>query len=224
MSNINELRNKLLQEAQSNRRVLPFKRLEVNHPDQTFFIRDADSKKELGKEIEIVILGEYGQYSFYDQKLERTTVLSQIVKPSLIKKAIDLKSGKPISSIIEKLKSQGLKPVYNSIIIALVKTENGYDEALFYMKGAVLQSWMEITRSLQFPYIASEIRLSLKPNKKGAVKYSTLSLVDILPCENEALLAKGVMFLDRFKEALKSYNSFEPEPEEAEEDDLAIEF
>jgi len=32
------------------------------------------------------------------------------------------------------------------------------------------------------------------------------------------------MFLDRFKEALKSYNSFEPEPEPEEEDDLAIEF
>ncbi len=223
MANINELRNKLLQEAQPNKRALPFKRLEVNHSDQLFFMRDAENRKELGKEATILVLGEYAQYTFFDQKLERTTVLSQIVKPSLIKKAIDLKSGKPISFIIERLKSQGLKPVYNSIIIALVKTENGYEEALFYMKGAVLQSWMEIVKSLQTSYIASELRLSLKPNKKGAVKYSTLSLVDILPCENEALLAKGVMFLDRFKEALKSYNSFEPEPE-PEEEDLAIEF
>jgi len=224
MANINELRAKLIQEAQGSRRSLPFKRLEVSHSDQIFFMKDVENRKELGKEATILVLGEYGQYTFFDQKLERTTVLSQIVKPSLIKKALDLKSGKPIMPILERLKAQGLKPVYNSIIIALVKTENGYDEALFYMKGAVLQSWMEITRSLQTSYIASEIRLSLKPNKKGAVKYSTLSLVDILPCENEALLAKGVMFLDRFKEALKSYNSFEPEPEEAEEDDLAIEF
>jgi len=133
-------------------------------------MRAADNKRELGREVEMVILGEYGQYTFFDQKLERTTVLSQIVKPSLIRKAIDLKSGKPISFIIERLKSQGLKPVYNSIIVSLVKVGNSHEEALFFMKGAILQSWMEITRSLQTSYIASELRLSLKPNKKRCSK------------------------------------------------------
>jgi len=220
MANIVELRNKLLQESQGNRKLLPFKRLEVNHSEQTFFIREGDNKKDLGKEVSVIVLGEYGQYSFYDQKLERTTVLSQIVKPSLIRRALDLKSGKPVMHIIERLKTQGLKPVYSSIQVSLVKINDQWQEALFFMKGAILQSWMELAKGIQPHYIASNIKLTLKPQKKGAVKYSTLSLVEYSLCDDEMLLAKGVMFLDRFKEVIKEYNSFEPELIEVVEDDI----
>ncbi|MBX0312177.1 MAG: hypothetical protein JHC31_10450, partial [Sulfurihydrogenibium sp.] len=110
----------------------------------------------------------------------------------------------------------------------LVKVDNAWQEAVFYIKGALLQSWMEITKELQgygATPIASLLKLSLKAQKKGAVKYSTLSLVEYKDCEDEQVLAKGVLLLDRFKEEIKKYNAYEPsteelpiEPEEASDD------
>jgi hypothetical protein len=99
----------------------------------------------------------------------------------------------------------------------MIKVDNTWQEALFYVKGALLQSWMEITKELQgygANHIASLLKLSLKAQKKGAVKYSTLSLVEYKDCEDEGVLAKGVLLLDKFKEEIKKYNAYEPPTEE----------
>jgi hypothetical protein len=216
MVNINELKAKILAEAQSTRRGLPFKKLNVNHADQVFVVKDGEIEKVLEKEAEIFVVGEYSQYYFYDPKLERITMLSQITKPALLKQALDLKSGKKVSELVEKLKSQGLKPTYTTILVILLKVDNTWEEAVMYLKGAVLQSWLEITKQLQqqgTTHIAKLMKLGLRSQKKGAVKYATLTLLDSQDTEDKDILAKAVILLDKFKEEVKRYNAYEPAEE-----------
>jgi hypothetical protein len=229
--NINDLKAKLISDAVGQKRGLPFKKLVANHQTQEFILKDGENEKALGKQVEMFVVGEFAQYFYFDPKLERITMLSQIVRPHSIKKAIDLKSGRPVAELIEKLKTQGTKPTYTSILVLLVKVGNEWQEAVFYVKGALLQSWMEITKELQgygATHIASLLKLSLKAQKKGAVKYSTLAMVEYKDCDDEGVLAKGVLLLDKFKEEIKKYNAYEPveepsiEPEETSED--AIEY
>ena len=217
MANINELKAKLISEAQGSKRGLPFKKLAVNHQSQEFILKDGEIEKVIGKQAELFIVGEYAQYFYFDPKIERITLLSQITKPSLIRKAIDLKSGKLASEIVEKLKQQGLKPTYTSILVVLVKIDNSWEEAVFYIKGALLQSWFDIVKELQqygSTPIASVVKLGLKAQKKGSVKYSTLALAEYSDCNDESVIAKGVLLLDKFKEAVKEYNVYEPIKEE----------
>jgi hypothetical protein len=217
MSNINEMKAKLISDAMGTKRGRPFKKLAVNHANQEFLLKDGEVEKQLGKQVEIFVVGEFAQYFYFDPKVERITMLSQIVRPHSIKKAIDLKSGRPVAELIEKLKAQGTKPTYTSILVVLVKVDNEWQEAVFYVKGALLQSLLEITKELQgygANHIASLLKLSLKAQKKGAVKYSTLSLVEYKDCEDEGVLAKGVLLLDKFKEEVKKYNAYEPPTEE----------
>ncbi len=222
MANINELKSKLLSEAQGSKRRLPFKKLAVRHNDQEFVLKDEENEKVIGKQVEAFVVAEYAQYFYFDPKLERITMLSQITKPVLIKKAVDLKSGRLVSELIEKLKSQGLKPTYTTILLMLVKVGNVWEESVFYVKGALLQSWMEITKELQqynTTHIANLLRLSLKAQRKGAVKYSTLALTEYKDCEDENVFTKGIIFLDKFKEAVKEYNAYEPVKDEIETED-----
>ena len=233
MSNINELKTKLLSEAKGSKRGLSFKKLAVRHNDQEFILKDYENEKSIGKQVEVFVVAEYAQYFYFDPKLERITLLSQITKPSLIKQAIDLKSGKKVGELIEKLKAQGFKPTYTTILVVMVKVDNEWKEAIFYLKGALLQSWLEITKELQgygATHIASLLKLSLKAQKKGVVKYSTLALSEYKECYDEDVLAKAVILLDRFKEEVKRYNTYEPaeelsvEPEEATSLDDNVEF
>jgi hypothetical protein len=232
MANINDYKAQLLSEAQGRRRGLPFKKLAVNHSTQEFVLKDGEFEKTIGKQAEIFVAAEFSQYFYYDPKLERLTMLSQIVRPHAIKKAIDLKSGKPISGIIEKLKSQGLKPTFTTILVVLVKDGDKWEEAVFYLKGALLQSWFEIVKELQgygATPIASILKLSLKAQKKGSVKYSTLALQEFKECEDEEIGKNGVLLLNKFKEAVKEYNVYEPEEEqpvelEEEADSDGVEF
>jgi hypothetical protein len=99
----------------------------------------------------------------------------------------------------------------------MVKVDNTWQEAIFYVKGALLQSLLEITKELQSygaTHIASMLKLTLKSQKKGAVKYSTLALSEYSECNDEQVLAKGVLLLDKFKDEIKKYNVYEPPTEE----------
>jgi hypothetical protein len=217
MANINDYKTKLLADAKGSKRGLSFKKLAVNHSNQEFVLKDGENEKPIGKQIELFVVGEFAQYFYFDPKLERITMLSQIVRPHSIKKAIDLKSGRPVAELIEKLKSQGTKPTYTSILVVMVKVDNTWQEAIFYVKGALLQSLLEITKELQSygtTHIASLLKLSLKAQKKGAVKYSTLALSEYAECNDEGVLAKGVLLLDKFKDEIKKYNVYEPPTEE----------
>lgn len=217
MSNINELKAQLISDAIGQKRGLPFKKLVVSHANQEFLLKDGENEKPLGKQVEIFVVGEFAQYFYFDPKVERITMLSQIVRPYGIKKAIDLKSGRPVAELIEKLKSQGTKPTYTSILVVLIKVGDDWQEAIFYVKGALLQSLLEITKELQgygATHIASLLKLSLKGQKKGAVKYSTLAMIEYAECNDEQVLAKAVILLNKFKEELKRYNAFEPPTEE----------
>lgn len=217
MTNANELKAQLQQEATGQRRGLPFKKLAVNHSTQEFVIKDGEAEKVLGKQAELFIAGEFGQYFYFDPKIEKITVLSQIVKPALIKQAIDLKSGKKMAEILEKMKAQNTKPTFSDILVVLVKVDNQWQEAIFYVKGALLQSWFEIVKEItssESTAVGNIVKLGLKAQKKGSVKYSTLSLVEFVNCEDNELIAKGVLLLNKFKEAIKSYNRYEPVEEE----------
>jgi hypothetical protein len=217
MRNAQSLKAQLQQEATGSRRGLPFKKLAVSHSTQEFLLRDGELEQNLGKEVDIFVSAEFGQYFFFDPKIEKITVLSQIVKPAFIKQALDLKSGRKMAEIIEKMKAQNTKPTYTDILVVLVKTENGWEEALFYVKGALLQSWFEIVKEIgaeeKIP-IGNIVRLTLKAQKKGSVKYSTLSLVEFIDCKDEDLVATGVALLNKFKESIKLYNQYEPVEEE----------
>lgn len=217
MVNAKELKAQLQQEAQGTRRGLPFKKLAVNHPTQEFVLKEGEVEKVLGKQVELFVAGEFGQYFYFDPKLEKITLLSQIVKPALIKQAIDLKSGKRMAEILEKMKSQNIKPTFSDILVVLVKVEDVWQEAIFYVKGALLQSWFEIVKEISSSDntpIGNIVKISLKAQKKGSVKYSTLSLVEFEECEDENLITKGVLFLNKFKEVVKTYNQYEPPIEE----------
>jgi hypothetical protein len=217
MANINELKAKLISDAKGSKRGLSFKKLAVNHSNHEFVLKDGENEKSIGKQVEMFVVGEFAQYFYFDPKLERITMLSQIVRPHSIKKAIDLKSGRPVAELIEKLKSQGTKPTYTSILVVMVKVDNTWQEAIFYVKGALLQSLLEITKELQSygtTHIASLLKLSLKAQKKGAVKYSTLALSEYSECNDEQVLAKGVLLLDKFKDEIKKYNVYEPPTDE----------
>jgi hypothetical protein len=214
MKNAKEL---LQQEALGSKRGLPFKKLAVNHSTQEFVLKDGELEQVLGKQVELLVAGEFGQYYFFDPKLEKTTVLSQIVKPALIKQAIDLKSGKKMAEIIEKMKSQNLKPTYSNILVCLVKVNGEWEEVIFYVKGALLQSWFEIVKeiaNLGNTPIGNIVKLGLKAQKKGSVRYATLSLEEFIDCQDNTVIANGVLLLNKFKEAIKSYNQYEPAEEE----------
>jgi hypothetical protein len=217
MANAKELKAQLQQEAVGSRRGLPFKKLAVNHSTQEFVLKDGELETNLGKQVEMLVAGEFGQYFYFDPKLEKTTVLSQIVKPAFTKQAIDLKSGKKMSEIIERMKSQNTKPTYSNILVVLVKSEGKWREAIFYVKGALLQSWFEIVKEIassENNVIGNITKLGLKAQKKGSVRYATLSLEEFIDCEDGELITKAKLFLENFKEAVKSYNQYEPVEEE----------
>ncbi|MBX0312931.1 MAG: hypothetical protein JHC31_14405 [Sulfurihydrogenibium sp.] len=217
MVNVKELKAQLQQEAQGTRRGLPFKKLAVNHSSQEFVLKEGELEKVLGKQVELFIVGEFGQYFYFDPKLEKLTVLSQIKKPALIKQAIDLKSGKKMAEILETMKSQNIKPTFSDILVVLVKVDDTWQEVMFYVKGALLQSWFEIVKEIASSDntpIGNIVKIGLKAQKKGSVRYATLSLVEFIECEDEDLVSKGVSFLNKFKEAVKSYNQYEPPMEE----------
>lgn len=208
----------LLEEARPQRKGLSFKKLAVNHSTQEFVLRDGELEMSLGKEIVILLVAEYGQYFHYDTKLERVTVLSQITRPFEIKEALDLKSGKKMKEVIEKMGQYNTKPTYSDILVCLVKVGEVWEDVIFYVKGAVLSSWFDIVkelRKLETSPIGNFIELSLRPQKKGSVKYATLDLKMFKVCEDDdPLLEKAISHFKKFKEEIKAYNLYEPVKEE----------
>jgi len=89
MSNIQDLKAKLLAENVGKRRSLPFTVLKVDGKAKKFVL----GEKEL-PEAEVFFIAEYSQYIHYDPQLQRLTLLSQIVKPFAINNALDLKQVK----------------------------------------------------------------------------------------------------------------------------------
>lgn len=223
MVDTNNLKAQLQQEAVGQRRGLSFRRLAVKHGTQEFVLKDGNVEKVLGKQVELLIVSEYGQYVYFDPKTERTTILSQIKKPFEIKNSIDLKSGKKMSEIIENMKAQNTKLTYNNILLVMVKVGNEWQEALFYLKGALLQSWFEIVKEITASdnnIIGNIVKLSLKAQKKGSVRYATLFLEEFINCEDNNVISSAVAFLKRFKEEVKSYNQFRVEKEAIEEESM----
>jgi hypothetical protein len=224
MSNIQELKAKLLAENTGKRRSLPFQTLKVDGKAKKFIL----GEKEL-PEVEVFFIAEYSQYIHYDPQFQRLTLLSQIVKPFAINNALDLKTGQKIGALVKKMKETDLKPKYISIFLTFVKNGNKWEEAVFYLKGAVLKSFMEIKQDLkneQKEVIASVLHLGLKPKKKGSVEYAELKLISHSDMNDESVLANAIISLDKFKASLEEYNKYEPteEPIEIEDEEPEVEF
>ena len=218
MSNIQDLKAKLLAENVGKRRSLPFQTLKVDGKARKFLL----GEKEL-PEVEVFFISEYAQYIHYDPQLQRLTLLSQITKPFAIQNAIDLKTGQKIGALVKKMKDADIKPKYISIYLVFVKNGNKWEEAVFYLKGAVLKSFMEIKQDLKNEgkeVISSVLHLGLKPKRKGSVEYAELKLISHADIEDESVLTNAIISLDRFKSALEDYNKYEPmeEPVEVEDD------
>jgi len=161
--------------------------------------------------------------------LQRLTLLSQIVKPFAINNAIDLKTGQKVGALVKKMKDADIKPKYISIYLVFVKNGNKWEEAVFYLKGAVLKSFMEIKQDLkneQKEVISSVLHLGLKPKRKGSVEYAELKLISHADIDDESVLTNAIISLDRFKSALEDYNKYEPteEPVEVEDEEPEVEF
>jgi len=68
------------------------------------------------------------------------------------------------------MKEADIKPKYISIYLTFVKNGNKWEEAVFYLKGAVLKSFMEIKQDLKNEgkeVISSVLHLGLKPKEKA---------------------------------------------------------
>jgi hypothetical protein len=224
MSNIQDLRAKLLAENTGKRRSLPFQVLKVDGKAKKFVLGD----KEFS-EVEVFFISEYAQYIYYDPQLQRLTLLSQITKPFAINNALDLKTGQKIGALVKKMKEADVKPKYISIFLVFVKNGGKWEEAVLYMKGAVLKSFMEIKQDLkneQKEVISSILHLGLKPKKKGSVEYAELKLNSQSDIADENVLAQAVISLDKLKAALEDYNKYEPseEPEAEDEAEPEVEF
>ena len=221
---VQDLKAKLLAENVGKRRSLPFTVLKVDGKAKKFIL----GEKEL-PEVEVFFISEYAQYIHYDPQLQRLTLLSQITKPFAIQNAIDLKTGQKIGALVKRMKETDLKPKYISIYLVFVKNGNKWEEAVFYLKGAVLKSFMEIKQDLkneQKEVISSVLHLGLKPKKKGSVEYAELKLVSYADMDDENTLAQAIISLDKFKLALEDYNKYEPteEPVEVEDEEPEVEF
>ena len=221
---IQDLKAKLLAENTGKRRSLPFQVLKVDGKAKKFIL----GEKEL-QEVEVFFIAEYSQYIHYDPQLQRLTLLSQIVKPFAINNALDLKTGQKIGALVKRMKETDLKPKYISIFLTFVKNDNKWEEAIFYLKGAVLKSFMEIKQDLKNEgkeVISSVLQLGLKPKKKGSVEYAELKLISHADMNDENTLAQAIISLDKFKASLEDYNKYEPteEPVEVEDEEPEVEF
>jgi len=214
---IQDLKAKLLAENIGKRRALPFQALKVDGKAKKFLLGE-----KAVNEIGVFFISEYAQYIHYDPQSQRLTLLSQIVKPFAIQNALDLKTGQKVSAVIKNMKEKDIKPKYVSIFLVLAYYNGQWEEALFYMKGAVLRSFMEIKQELANDgkeVISSVLNLGLKPKKKGSVEYCELKLISHVDVEEEDILNKALNTLDKFKEALEEYNKFETVDVADEEDD-----
>ncbi|DAD54638.1 TPA: hypothetical protein [Aquificae Joseph's Coat Spring virus] len=214
---IQELKAKLLAENTGKRRNLPFQVLKVDGKAKKFVL----GEQEL-TEVEVFFISEYAQYIYYDPQLQRLTLLSQITKPFAINNALDLKTGHKIGALVKKMKDSDIKPKYISIFLTFVKHNGKWEEAVFYMKGAVLKSFMEIKQDLKNEgkeVISSVLHLGLKPKKKGSVEYAELKLVSQMDIADENVLAQAIISLDKLKSALEDYNKYEPTEEQVEVED-----
>jgi len=127
------------------------------------------------------------------------------------------------------MKDADIKPKYISIFLTFIKHNGKWEEAVFYMKGAVLKSFMEIKQDLkneQKEVISSILHLGLKPKKKGSVEYAELKLISQSDINDENVLANAIISLDKLKGALEDYNKYEPsdEPVEVEDEEHEVEF
>jgi hypothetical protein len=224
MSNVQDLKAKLLAENTGKRRSLPFQTLKVDGKAKKFIL----GEKEL-PEAEVFFISEYAQYIYYDPQLQRLTLLSQITKPFAIQNALDLKTGQKIGALVKRMKEADIKPKYISIFLTFVKHNGKWEEAVLYMKGAVLKSFMEIKQDLKNEgkeIISSVLHLGLKPKKKGSVEYAELKLISYSDMNDENVLAQAIITLDKFKASLEDYNKYEPtdEPLEVEDEEPEVEF
>jgi len=168
------------------------------------------------EKLEFVLLKERGQYTHYNEHLNRLTVKSVILPKFQMKQAVDLISGKPI----EELRREGLQLTYNSLLLILVRLGGGFAPAIFKLKGATLKSWIDFTKQNP-PGLTNLIIATTRKEKKGTVRYFTLSLDvrDITEDEAGAILPLIHPTIDAFEEWVFHYNNrhvVQTEPQQTE--------
>lgn len=167
--------------------------------------------------LEFVLLKERGQYTYYNEHLNRLTVKSTILPRFQMKQAVDLVSGEPI----EKLRREGLKLTYNSYLLVLIRLGGGFAPAIFKLKGATLKSWIDFTKR-KLPGLTDLVIATTQREKKGTVKYFTLSLDirDITEDEAGAILPLIQPTVDAFEEWVFHYNNRHITPTEPQQTEL----
>ncbi len=164
---------------------LPFPLMKISYDDDFAkkgnFITDirkedatAISATDLGNTIEIRVIGDLAQYSYYNETTGKVEVLSNVFHAKNSKRAIDLYSG----MLISDLKATNEKIKYNQVVAALVRSAGSKDNftpVIFYVKGSFLYDFNSCRQKLDNNgNVSFVMTIKTKKQKRGAVTYFTL--------------------------------------------------
>ena len=196
---------------QKARRRLPYPNVKIVHPKRngrttmpSFYelVLEGDEVEELGKEIEIYVIAERGQYMLYDPVANRVSHLSEILPISKIRQGVCLKTKKSVLALKEEF-GKDLKFV--NIVFCLVNVKGEWIPAVLYLKGALLQSWLVYKGKIEGDIIAKRLVLTLEDRKNGAVDYSVpviKTFSEDAPLSDEDLSS----IYSKFREEVEKYN------------------
>jgi hypothetical protein len=169
-----------------------------------------------GSEIEFIVFASAYQYSAYDNTKNTSSVASNIFLSSFdAKKAVDMKSGKPIS----ELQKTNDKIKFANILGLLVKTPDGWVPHAFYSRGA---NSYELNKQLEAEGIDSRdlpnaYRLKVR-SKKIPTKGTPAWIMDVRSCdkltitdllENKDVIAENI---NKFDSWVRSVNTVNAQP------------
>ena len=151
----------------------------------------------LGKDIELVVIGSVFQNTSFDIATKTVDVSSNIfVSPFDSKKSYNLKDGK---SIVD-LKSEGKKVTFDNILAILVKTDGGYQPYMLYLHGT---AYYEFYKQLEGMGIGRDIvnKYTFKVStKRVATNFQPAWVVDIKETK-----PRSIQDLLKIKEEVSSY-------------------
>jgi len=186
----------------------PLERLQINQSAGKFTLGSGENAKELGKEIELVFIKRYVEYSHYDAEAESFTKRTTIEESATDCK--ELYNGTPV----KQLKDEGYDMKFTAHYISLLKNDGDWKPVDFQTRGAVVNAIIEFfTKNKEFSkltlgYIAT---LKLIQKKKGAVKYFVPEISIRKATEDDVkkyieLVEEPVEKFDEFRKAYNNRN------------------
>lgn len=238
------LLEQLNKEVEGERPKLPAKVIKISYDPEfhygSFYIPPEDKEQGkpevLSKTISFIPVREFGRYTRFNPKLNRSDIVSNFFNPFDAKKAIDKFTKQLISKIKESADPAMGDIKYKQYLFGYLVKGDKLERALIVLSGATLRSFIEIQpqiNKIKYWRGGSIFTISTKREKKGSVNYFSLDIVvsDTIPEKLLAELGRDItIYIDNIKEFVNKSNSFMATDEAVEseavenEEDLSVDF